>query len=58
MTATPGVAWSTYKAGGTLPPAVQTACEQLDTGDPLLPTPLGGKISNVLLDVLLAVATG
>jgi hypothetical protein len=58
MTATPGTAWATYKAAGTLPAAVQLACEQLDTGDPLLPEPLGGKVSLVILDALLALATG
>jgi hypothetical protein len=57
MTAKPGIAWATYRASGTLPAAVQTACEQLDTGDPNLPEPLGGKIANVMLDALLTVAT-
>jgi len=57
MTA-PGTAWSTYKSSGELPAAVQTACEQLDTGDPKLPEPLGGKIANVFLDALLTIATG
>jgi hypothetical protein len=58
MTATPGTAWATYKANGSLPAAVQLACEQLDTGDPNLPEPLGGRIANALLDALLTVATG
>jgi hypothetical protein len=58
MTATPGTAWATYKAGGSLPAAVQTACAQLDTHDPLLDEPLGGKVANVFLDALLALATG
>ena len=55
---TPGTAWATYKAAGSLPAAVQLACEQLDTGDPELNEPLGGKIANVFLDALLTQATG
>ena len=57
MTGTPGTAWATYQANGTLPAAVQTACEQLDVGGGL-DEPLGGVISNALLDALLTIATG
>jgi hypothetical protein len=57
MTATPGTAWSTYKSNGSLPAVVQTACAQLDDGDPALDEPVGGRIANVFLDALLTIAT-
>ena len=56
MTATPGTAWATCKASGTLPAAVLLACQQLDTHRQLLTEPLGGMVAKVMLDALLTVA--